>query len=607
MKTTRSSRQVLKFVVLARLIGETMIEGSDPSRSPSAFEQHLEREIKIAKEEQKLKNSRKQKRKFDATNQMRDDNGFKIRVAEAGAEGKKVTDPEYTVVIDGPLRRVEPYEFEYKTFCKERWRDRKIIDIFTQEFRDQEPDHYRKTIAKGAVSVNGKPANLETILRNGEMITHKMHRHEPPVTSRPIKIVFENDDILVIDKPGGIPVHPTGRYRYNTITKILEKQMKRSVHPCNRLDRLTSGLMFLAKTPEGADQMADQMKTREVTKEYIARVVGEFPTGEITVEKPLKSYDPKVSLNIICDDTNEDDAKPAKTVFQRISFDGQTSIVKCKPLTGRTHQIRVHLQFLGHPIANDPIYSNTEVWGPNFDSKKYEEIVLKLDAFGKTKCAESWYHPDAQGEVMSSYRCEVCDIPLYTDPGPNDLDLWLHAYKYESTEIDPDTGKKKWSYRTELPEWALAPNRKYMVQAIEEADKCGPTKTAFSVGAVLVNGTEVLSVGHSRELPGNTHAEQCALEKYFETHNTDKVPPGTVIFTTMEPCSFRLSGNLPCLQRIMAQDGNISTVFVGVMEPDTFVKNNTSLTDLENNNINYIQIPGYEEQCKIIAFKGHDE
>lgn len=66
-----------------------MIEGSDPSRSPSAFEQHLEREIKIAKEEQKLKNSRKQKRKFDATNQMRDDNGFKIRVAEAGAEGKK--------------------------------------------------------------------------------------------------------------------------------------------------------------------------------------------------------------------------------------------------------------------------------------------------------------------------------------------------------------------------------------------------------------------------------------------------------------------------------------------------------------------------------------
>ncbi|KAL3230239.1 tRNA pseudouridine(32) synthase, mitochondrial [Nakaseomyces bracarensis] len=571
----------------------------------SEFEQHLEKEIAKARRERDIKNSRKDKRAQNNTNQMRDSAGFKIRVAEANSNGNKMVDPEYHVTIDGALRRIDPYEFEYKTFCKERWRDRKVVDIFTEEFRDREPGYYRKTIASGAVFVNGEAANLDTILRNGQQLTHKIHRHEPPVSSKPIKTVFEDENILVIDKPSGIPVHPTGRYRYNTITKILEKEMGISVHPCNRLDRLTSGLMFLAKTPKGADQMGDQMKVREVSKEYIARVVGEFPIEEITVEKPLKSYDPKVSLNTIGDNADEN-SKPAKTVFKRISYDGQTSIVKCKPLTGRTHQIRVHLQYLGHPIANDPIYSNVAIWGPEFKASDYDRITQQLDNIGKTECAESWFYPKSEGEMIASERCDVCDSPMYTDPGPNDLDLWLHAYKYESTECNSE-GKKLWSYRTAFPDWALEVHRKYMEMAIDEADKCGPTQTAFSVGAVIVNGTEILSTGYSRELPGNTHAEQCALEKYFERTGSNEVPAGSVIYTTMEPCSFRLSGNLPCLERILAQQGNIGTVFVGVMEPDTFVKNNTSLTALENNGIDYILIPGYEDRCNEIAFKGHEK
>lgn len=98
-----------------------------------------------------------------------------------------------------------------------------------------------------------------------------------------------------------------------------------------------------------------------------------------------------------------------------------------------------------------------------------------------------------------------------------------------------------------------------MELALKEAAKCGPTTTAFSVGAVLVNGSETLSTGYSRELIGNTHAEQCALEKYFTQVGAREVPEGTVLYTTMEPCSFRLSGNEPCVHRILAQNGNIKT------------------------------------------------
>ena len=576
--------------------------------SESDFDAHLKSEIARAKQIQ-ISKDRNKKRKLDGNAIKRDSSGFRVKAVDAGKKRNIQVDPDYEVLIEGPLRKIKPYYFTYKTFCKERWRDRKLLDVFVSEFRDRDEQYYRKTIAKGDVFLNDTPANLESIIRNGDLITHKLHRHEPAVTSEPVKTVFENEDILVIDKPSGVPVHPTGRYRFNSVTKILERDLKYTVHPVNRLDRLTSGLMFMAKTPKGADELGDQLKAREVSKEYIARVVGEFPIEEIVVDKPLKTVDPKVALNRTC--TMEDEgARHAKTVFNRISYDGKTSIVKCKPLTGRQHQIRVHLQYLGHPIANDPIYSNVSIWGDSLGkggNADYEEVRKKLYDVGRTVPAQSWFYPESEGEILREEKCPECETDLYTDPNPAGLILWLHSYRYESKLSNDGSDEKKWSYRTQFPKWALEPHKKYMELAIQEAQKCGPTTTAFSVGAVLVHGTEILSTGYSRELEGNTHAEQCAMEKYFTKTGKRDLPVGTVLYTTMEPCSFRLSGNEPCVQRIIDLDGKIQTVFVGVMEPDTFVKNNTSLSLLEDKNINYIQIPGYEEECTKAAVKGHPE
>lgn len=578
------------------------------SKSSSEFDLHLQKEIELAKIQQTIKNNNKKLKKNGNNDELRDVSGFKLKVSQTNDLKNKQVDPEYDVVIDGSLRKILPYYFTYKTFCKLRWRDRKLVDVFLSEFRDREPSYYIKTIAAGKVFLNNEPANLDSVIRNGELITHKVHRHEPPVPSRPIKTVFENDDLLVIDKPSGMPVHPTGRFRFNTVTKSIEKQYGYIVHPCNRLDKLTSGLMFLAKSSKGADEMADQLKAREVTKEYVARVVGKFPINETIVEKPVRSIDPRVSLNAVCS-MEDENAKHARTIFNRVSYDGDTSIVRCKPLTGRTHQIRVHLQYLGFPIANDPIYSNPQVWGPTLGKQgeaDFQDVVSKLNEIGKYSAAESWMYSNAAGEILSGKKCEECETNLYTDPGPNDLNLWLHAYRYESTELDEDK-KRKWSYRTEFPEWALNPHRKYMEMALEKAKECEETTTAYSVGAVLVNGTEILSTGFSRELPGNTHAEQCALEKYFEKVGKREVPEGTVLYTTIEPCSFRLSGNDPCLTRILNLNGNIETVFVGILEPDTFVKNNTSLQTLLANGIDYVKIPGYEDACIEAARKGHEE
>lgn len=540
---------------------------------------------------------------------LRDLNGFRVKralfdskkLASGDQEQVKTIHEEETegasYIIDGKFRKVTPYYFTYLTYCKLRWRDRKLIDIFSDEFRLKTREYYERTINDGKVTLNDKVATIDSVMRNGDLMKHRLHRHEPPVSSDPIEVVFEDDEIMVIDKPSGIPAHPTGRYRYNSVTKIIEHEMGKVVHTCNRLDRLTSGLMFLGKTSEGANKLTLKIRLREVSKFYIAKVVGEFPLEEIVCDKPLKTVNPKLCFNQV-----RDDGKESKTSFKRISFNGETSIVLCRPFTGRTHQIRVHLQYIGYPIANDPIYSSPEIWGPNLGKNgeaDVDAVMSKLDLVGKSTSAVSWAFPKVEGEVLLETTCEVCDGELWSDPGPNDLGLWLHLYKYEL-----DDGS--WSYKTNLPEWALEDHRPMMELALEQLQKCEPTSTAFCVGAVLVHDNKVLATGYSRELPGNTHLEQCCLDKYYKENNCDKVPKGSVIYTTMEPCSERLSGNLPCCDRIL-KDGNIQTCFVGVMEPTTFIAKNIGMDKLESNGISYIHVPGYEELSLKLLFKGHEK
>ena len=189
----------------------------------------------------------------------------------------------------------------------------------------------------------------------------------------------------------------------------------------------------------------------------------------------------------------------------------------------------------------------------------------------------------------------MCSTPLYTDPGPNDLDLWLHSMKYSA-----DDGS--WAFETAVPTWVAQVHNPMMELALKEAEKAPAVDSAFCVGAVLAKDGKVLETGYTRELPGNTHAEQCALEKYRAKHGED-VPEGTILYTSMEPCSFRLSGNQPCVDRILGTP--IKTVFVGVVEPSDFVENNTGQQKLADAGVIYLHLPGFEEEALRIAKRGH--
>ncbi|KAK4229399.1 pseudouridine synthase [Podospora fimiseda] len=385
------------------------------------------------------------------------------------------------------LRRVAPYFYTYNTWVKERWRGRRLIDVFESEFRDRPIEYYRAAMETGQVDVGGKNVGPYHVLKNGELVSHTTHRHEPPVTSEPILVIHEDDDMIVINKPSGVPVHPAGRYRYNSVVEIMREERGPAFNPrpCNRLDRLTSGIMFIAKNAKAAEDLGNQISQRSVRKEYLARVVGRFPDGEVVCDQPILSISPKLGLNRV-----RANGKTAKTVFKRLAYypfgpsraptptnasspvdrpakaDEGYSIVRCLPVTGRTHQIRVHLQFLGHPIQNDPIYANQKVWGidlgcndPDATQNTDEDVISRLSRMGKDEVAEAVAYYDEmvdeyhkrKAEKMSGETCSVCNTPLYTDPGDQELSLWLHSLRYEDAN-------GAWKYVSPLPSWALPPD-----------------------------------------------------------------------------------------------------------------------------------------------------
>ncbi|KAK3192902.1 DRAP deaminase [Lecanicillium sp. MT-2017a] len=390
------------------------------------------------------------------------------------------------------LRRIHPYHFTYNTWCKERWRGRRLIDVFESEFRDRPLEYYRQSMESGDIFVNRRRVGPEYVVKNGDLISHTLHRHEPPVTGEPIGIIHEDDDMIVINKPSGVPVHAAGRYNFNTVIEMIKADRGRdyALHPCNRLDRLTSGIMFLAKNAAAAVVLGEKIRERSVRKEYLARVIGEFPDGEVVCDQPVLQISPKLGLNRV-----RANGKSARTVFKKLAYYPPTndspkagedaaeengssqnseedkskrkgySIVRCLPVTGRTHQIRVHLQHLGHAIQNDPIYANQRVWGMDLGQNdaegthnKDEDVISRLSKMGKEEVAQAVVYYDEmvdeyekkRAEKMTGELCEVCDTPLYSDPGSHELSLWLHSLRYE------DAGGS-WSYVSELPRWAMPP------------------------------------------------------------------------------------------------------------------------------------------------------
>ena len=277
--------------------------------------------------------------------------------------------------IQNNRRYVLPFDHEYRQNVRKQWVGRSILDVFNSTFPFQPKNFHEQAIRNQrlvAYSKSGERLPLQHLLKLGDVVSHLIHTHEPSVRVPSLQIIGQNEDVIAICKSSSLPVHACGRYHRNTVTHILSEcygiTELRTVH---RLDRVTSGVVILAKTKQSARDLSDSIKNKELRKEYLARVIGEFPTlpneQYMTCNAVLAQHPVTKKVHVPTEmQTDGLNPQAATTHFRRLAvgtdiIQGQTvsvSLIHCLPLTGRTHQIRVHLQHLGYPIVDDPLYGS---------------------------------------------------------------------------------------------------------------------------------------------------------------------------------------------------------------------------------------------------------
>lgn len=240
---------------------------------------------------------------------------------------------------------------------------------------------FRRCYLNKDIFVNEKFRRKDLPIIKGELIRIHMleEETEPDDFKSDIDIVDETIDYIVINKEKNILVHETknnqGNTLYNALINLFQSRgLKRRVRLVNRLDMNTTGLMVVAKNPFAHYNLMQQMDDGRFKKKYHAVVDGSFPYDEITVEKNIKTDEDDHIKKKICAD---DEGDYAKTIFKKVKSGENFSIVEAELITGRTHQIRLHLAYLGFPIVGDTLYNGKTYEGVDRQLLHSFEISFK--------------------------------------------------------------------------------------------------------------------------------------------------------------------------------------------------------------------------------------
>ncbi len=234
----------------------------------------------------------------------------------------------------------------------------RLDTYLAKTFRYRSRTRWAALIREGRILLNGAPARAGQVLREGDRIEYQRQERPEPGVSRAWRVIHEDDSILAISKPANLPVHPSGRYFHNTLLTLLLAERGESLDAAtlrvvHRLDRETSGLILFGKGREAAAALATQFESRQVRKEYLALVHGVPTEDRFSVDAPIG---PDLESPVRKAMTVTAAGKPSRTLFRVIRRGNESALLRARPLTGRLHQIRVHLRASGHPIIGDKVY-----------------------------------------------------------------------------------------------------------------------------------------------------------------------------------------------------------------------------------------------------------
>lgn len=240
------------------------------------------------------------------------------------------------------------------------------IDVFLSE---NDPSHsrsyYKNRIAEGEVKVNGETVKAGYLLREGDVIEAELKEPVPLEIAPeeiPLKILYEDSDVILVDKPKGMVVHPAAGHYTGTLVNALLLHC-RDLSGINgvlrpgivhRIDRDTSGVVIACKNDEAHNAIAAQLKEHSITRRYIALVTGNLKEDEGTVDAPIGRHRTERKKMAV----DPEHGKRAVTHYRVLERFGSYTLLECRLETGRTHQIRVHMAHIRHPLVGDTVYSS---------------------------------------------------------------------------------------------------------------------------------------------------------------------------------------------------------------------------------------------------------
>ena len=273
-------------------------------------------------------------------------------------------------------------EFQIETENGER-----IDKYLTNEMADFSRSYIQKLIKDGNVSVSGKVVKANYKLSYDETITvHIPDLVEPDIVPEniPLDIIYEDSDILIVNKPKGMVVHPAAGHYSGTLVNALMFHCGESLSGINgvmrpgivhRIDMDTTGSLLICKNDKAHQNLAEQLKVHSIKRVYHAIVHGNVKNDEGTVNAPIGRHPvdrKKMSIN-------EKNGREAITHYKVIERYGNYTYIACQLETGRTHQIRVHMASLGHPLVGDHVYGPQKCPFPNLQGQTLHAKILGID------------------------------------------------------------------------------------------------------------------------------------------------------------------------------------------------------------------------------------